>query len=140
MSLNLDAVSQVVCEGEVNPGNKAKVVRLETKRSNWYHNIVEKVINKYGSKKRTREAMFVDLLQVENRMEEYWCEGKKCVSNCIHWVLHSSKMICRKYRYDPCACSSPLVWDESEHAYYRFFLSCDGKTKENIWMLEPPNG
>jgi hypothetical protein len=30
-----------------------------------------------------------------------------------------------------------LVWDESEDAYYRFFLSCDGKTKENLWMSEP---
>jgi hypothetical protein len=73
MSLDLDAVSQVmyVCEGEVNPGNEAKVVRLETKLSNWYHDVVEKVINKSGSKKPTREAMSADLFQVETALEEY---------------------------------------------------------------------
>ncbi len=30
-----------------------------------------------------------------------------------------------------------MVWDESEDAYYNFFLSCNGKTKENIWVSEP---
>ena len=29
------------------------------------------------------------------------------------------------------------MWDASEKAYYRFFLSCDGKKKKNIWMTEP---
>jgi hypothetical protein len=32
--------------------------------------------------------------------------------------------------------SVPLVWDKAEQAYY-FFLSCDGKTKNNIWLSEP---
>ena len=36
-----------------------------------------------------------------------------------------------------CMLAAPLVWDESEEAYYRFFLSCNGKTKENTWMSEP---
>jgi hypothetical protein len=96
-----------------------------------------KELQSRGSKKPTREAMLADLFQVENSLEGYWCEGEKCVSNHTHWVLHSSKTICWECRHNYCAPSSPLVWDESEHAYYRFFLSCNGKSKENIWMLEP---
>jgi hypothetical protein len=30
-----------------------------------------------------------------------------------------------------------LEWDEVEQAYYLSFLSCDGKTKNNIWLSEP---
>jgi hypothetical protein len=42
MSLDLDVVSQVfyLREGEVNPGDEAKVERLETKLSDWYRNVV----------------------------------------------------------------------------------------------------
>jgi hypothetical protein len=32
---------------------------------------------------------------------------------------------------------APLVWDEAEQAYHLFFLSCDGKTKNNFWLSEP---
>ena len=141
MSLDLDVVSQVLYlrEGEVNPGDEAKVVeRLETKLSDWYRDVVQKVgKNKSVSEKPKREDMLADSLEVENGFKGYWCEGEKCVSHRTHWVLHSSKTICWECRHDPCACSSPLVWDESEDVYYTFFLSCDGKTKENIWMSEP---
>jgi hypothetical protein len=30
-----------------------------------------------------------------------------------------------------------LEWEEVEKAYYRFFLSCDGKTKNNFCMMKP---
>jgi hypothetical protein len=39
--------------------------------------------------------------------------------------------------HDPCACILSLVWDVSEQAYYRCFLSTDGKTKKKIWMSKP---
>jgi hypothetical protein len=39
--------------------------------------------------------------------------------------------------HDPCACRAPLVWDVSENAYYRFFLSVNGAIKKNIWKPEP---
>jgi hypothetical protein len=39
--------------------------------------------------------------------------------------------------HDPCACNTPLEWDQAEKAYFHFFLSCDGKTKTNIWMTQP---
>jgi hypothetical protein len=81
--------------------------------------------------------MLADLSQVENSCEGCWCEGEKCVSVCTHWVMHSSKTLCWDCRHDPCPCSPPLVWDEFERAYYGSFLSCDGKTKKNIWMSEP---
>ena len=54
-----------------------------------------------------------------------------------HWVLHDSPSICWDCVHDPCSCEAPLVWDDAEKAYYSFFLSCDGKTKKNIWMTEP---
>jgi hypothetical protein len=38
--------------------------------------------------------------------------------------------------HNPCACRGPLVWDEAKGAYFHFFLSCNGMTKKNIWMLE----
>jgi hypothetical protein len=31
----------------------------------------------------------------------------------------------------------PLVWDVTEQAYYRFFLSTEGKTKKKVWMSKP---
>jgi hypothetical protein len=39
--------------------------------------------------------------------------------------------------HDPCACSPSLVWDDTEQAYYYFFLSCNGKTKKDIWLTKP---
>jgi hypothetical protein len=133
MSLDLDVVSQVfyLHEGEVNPGNEAKVERLETKLSDWYRDVVQKIGNdKSVPEKPKREDMLADPLEVENGFKGYWYEGEKCVSHRTHWVLHSSKRICWKCRHDPCTCSSLLVWDESEDAYYSFFLSCDGKTRK----------
>jgi hypothetical protein len=35
------------------------------------------------------------------------------------------------------ACKPPLEWDQAEMAYFRFFLSCDGKTKTNLWLTRP---
>jgi hypothetical protein len=31
--------------------------------------------------------------------------------------------------HDPCSCCGSSVWDEED-----FFLSCDDKVKQNIWM------
>jgi hypothetical protein len=69
MSLDLDVVSQVLYlrEGEVNPGDEAKVERLETKLSDWYCNVVQKAgKNKYVSEKPKPEDMLADSLEVEN--------------------------------------------------------------------------
>jgi hypothetical protein len=63
MSLDLVVVNQVLYsrEGEVNPGDEAKVERLETKLSDWYRDIVQKVgKNKSVSEKPKREDMLAD--------------------------------------------------------------------------------
>ncbi len=63
MSLDLVVVNQVLYsrEGEVNPGDEAKVERLETQLSDWYRDIVQKVgKNKSVSEKQKREAMLSD--------------------------------------------------------------------------------
>jgi hypothetical protein len=135
MSVDLNVVREVMYlrTGEVHPGDEVRVMRLERKLSDWYRDVCKEP----GSEKPAREEMLADLSQVENACEGYWCEGEKCVSDRTHWVMHSSKTLCWDCSHDPCACSPPLVWDESERAYYGFFLSCDGKTKENIWMSEP---
>jgi hypothetical protein len=39
--------------------------------------------------------------------------------------------------HDPCACRPLLEWDEVDKVYFPFFLSCNGKTKTNIWMTRP---
>jgi hypothetical protein len=53
-------------------------------------------------------------------------------------VINESETNCWDFIHDPCACNPSLVWDEEEKAYYdSFFLSCDGKTKRNIWMSKP---
>jgi hypothetical protein len=89
MSLDLDVVSQVLYlrEGEVNPGDKAKVERLETRLSDWYRDVVQKVgKNKSVSEKPKQKDMLADSFEVENGFKGYWCEGEKCVSHRTHWV------------------------------------------------------
>ena len=139
MSLDLDLVSQVMylADGDVNPGDKEKVVRFEAKLSDWKRDVVDRLMANSSKSLPTREDMSFDFSKIENNFEGYWCEGEKCVSNRTHWVLHNSETLCWECRHDPCACCTPLVWDEMEGAYYGFFLSCDLKTKTNYWMTEP---
>jgi hypothetical protein len=141
MSDELPLVSQVmyfVREGEVEPGDEGKVERLERKSSDWKHDVVARVGK--GLPTPSREDIASDMVQVENNLEGYWCEGEKCMSSPTHWVLHSSETICWDCWYDPCTCSVPLEWDEAKQAYYFFFWSCDGKTKNNIWLSKPTSG
>jgi hypothetical protein len=121
-------------EGVVEPGDEARVERLERKMFDF-----ERDVARVGKKKRTspREDIASNMVDVENKLEGYWCKGEKCLSSRTHWVLHSSETICWDCRHDPCVCAAPLVWDEAEQAYYHFFLSCDGKTKKNFWLSEP---
>jgi hypothetical protein len=135
MNQDLNLVSQVIYlhEGIVELGDEAKVERLEQKILDWKHDVEDDD----GKKSSPKEDMAAEMSKVENCLEGYWCKGEKCVSTCSHWVLHSSETICWDCRHDPCACSPPLVWDDAEYAWYRFFLSCDGKIKKNIWMSEP---
>jgi hypothetical protein len=136
MSADLPLVSQVMYlrEGGVEPGDEARVERLERKISDWERDVSRKV-----KKERTtsREDLVSDMVDTENNLKGYWCEGEKCLSSRTHWVLHSSETICCDCWHDPCACAAPLEWDEAEQAYYNFFLSCDGKTKNNFWLSEP---
>ena len=81
--------------------------------------------------------MPLDLFNLENNFNGYWHEGEKCRCTRTHWVIHDSKSNCWECMHDPCACILPLVWDISEQAYYRCFLSTDGKTKKKIWMSKP---
>jgi hypothetical protein len=137
MSDELPLVSQVMCfrQGEVEPGDEAKVEQLERKLWDWKGDVVGRVGK--GLPTPSQENMASDMVQVANNLEGYWCKGEKCMSSRTHWVLHSSETICWNCWHDPCACSVPLEWDEAEQAYYFFFLSCDGKTKNNIWLSEP---
>jgi hypothetical protein len=118
-------------DGEVNHGDEGRAVRFEKKMLDWRRDIVG------GSKVVTRKEMFTDMCQVENGVKGYWCEGVRCLCARTHWVLQASESFCWDCMHDPCACSTMLVWDKTEEAYYRFFLSCDGKTKKNIWMSKP---
>ena len=133
MSLDLPLVSMVMYlqEGEVIPGDEGRVIRFEKKMADWTRDVID------GSKNSTRTEMLPDMLQVENGFDGYWCEGLKCLCARTHWVLHASESFCWDCMHDPCACSTPLVWDATEKAYYRLFLSCDGKTKKHIWMTKP---
>ena len=134
MSLDLPLVSLVMYlkEGEINPGDEGKVVRFEKKMSDWRRDVIVG-----DSKNLTREDMTSNMCQVENGFVGYWCEGAKCLCARTHWVLQESESFCWDCMHDPCACSTPLVWDATEQAYSRFFLSCDGKTKKNVWMSKP---
>jgi hypothetical protein len=134
MSLDLNLVSQIMYlrEGEVNPGDEAKVVRYESQLSDWKRDV-------HGNSKiiPTKEDMSSEMHQLGNNFGGYWCEGVKCMCERTHWVLNESPTNCWECMHDPCACGAPLVWEEEEQAYFRFFLSCDGKTKRNIWMTKP---
>jgi hypothetical protein len=124
--------------GEVQPGDEAKVVRLEQKLSDWKRDVVDgEGMDLPMPSKNDMASDPYDMVKEKINLRGYWCQGEKCVSSRTHWVLHSSERICWECRHDPCACSPPLVWDETEQAYCRFFLSCDGKTKNNIWLSEP---
>jgi hypothetical protein len=89
-------------EGEVGPGDEAKVVQLERKLSDWKRDVVDRVGKELPTP--SKEDMASDILQVENNLEGYWCEGEKCMSNCTHQVLHSSETICWDCWHDQCAC------------------------------------
>ena len=106
---------------EVKPGDKDKVVRLETKLADSKRGVVDKVIFKSVSTTQKKAEMLSDLSQIEKNFGEYWCEGDKCMSSHSHWVLHSSKTLCWECSHDPCACSAPLVWDKLEMAWYSFY-------------------
>jgi hypothetical protein len=118
MSLDLPLVSLVMYlqEGEINPGDEGKVIRFEKKMSDWRRDVVG------GLKNLTREDMSSNMCQVENGFNGYWCEGVKCLCVRTHWVLHESESFCWDCMHDLCACSTPLVWDATEQAYYNFFV------------------
>jgi hypothetical protein len=136
MSAELPRVSQVMylCEGEADPGDEARAERLEWKLANFERDVARVVKEEPAS---SREGIASDTVDVENKLEGYWCKGEKCLSSRTRWVLHFSETICCDCGHDPCACGAPLVWDEAEQAYHHFFLSCDGKTKSNFWLSEP---
>jgi hypothetical protein len=134
MSAELPLVSQVMYlrEGVVEPGDEARVERLERKMFDF-----ERDVARVGKKKRTspREDIASNMVDVENKLEGYWCKGEKCLSSRTHWVLHSSETICWDCRHDPCACAAPLVWDEAEHAYYHFFCHVTVKPRKTSGFL-----
>jgi hypothetical protein len=139
MSLDLCLISQItyLAEGDVNPGEEAKVARFERKMFDWERDVVQKAMTIRGATKPTRTKMSQDIFKLEHDFGGYWCVGDECKCKRTHWVVHDSVSNCWECMHDPCACNAPLVWDEEEKAYYRFFLSCDGVTKRNIWMSEP---
>ena len=136
--LDLDLVSQIVylASGKIEEGEEEKVVRLEHKLSDWKRDVVGK---KEGleSTNATKEQMSYAAFELERKMEGYWCEGEKCACTRTHWVFHSSESTCWECMHDPCACQPPLLFDEAENAYYRLFLSADGKMKTVVWMSNP---
>jgi hypothetical protein len=73
MSEKLPLVSQVMylCKGDVEPGDEAKVERLERKVSEWKRDVV-----RVGKKIPTssREEMASNMVDVENNLEGYWCK------------------------------------------------------------------
>jgi hypothetical protein len=135
MSLDLDVVSRIMYEreGEVQPGDEAKVARYESKLFDWKRDVL---VGRAGNQP-TAEDMSHEMTQLQSNLNGYWCEGDKCGCKRTHWVINESETNCWDCMHDPCACNPPLVWDEEEKAYYSFFLSCDGKTKRNLWMSKP---
>jgi hypothetical protein len=81
MSKDLDLVSQVMYlhEGEIEPGDEAKVERLECKLLDWKRNVVDRV----GKELPTplKEDMASNMVQFGNNLEGHWCKGEKCVSS-----------------------------------------------------------
>jgi hypothetical protein len=139
MSIHLElcAVSKIMYlrEGEVVPGEEAKIARFEKKMADWQRDVVDKnlLVKTEPVKEEISNAMF----RLERSFGGYWCEGEECVCPQTHWVFNESAGNCYKCNHDPCACNPPLVWDEEESAYYSFFLSSDGAVQTNTWMSEP---
>jgi hypothetical protein len=139
MSLDFDVVSQIMYErdAQVQPGDEPKVARYKSKMFDWKRDVVVKGADNQA----TAEDMSYEMNKLQNNFDGYWCEGYKCGCKRTHWVINESETNCWDCMHDPCACNPPLVyplvWDEEEKAYYSFFLSCDGKTKRNIWMWKP---
>ena len=138
MSLDLDVVSRVMYlqHGDINPGDEMKVARFERKMEEWISDVVDKVITKSPMTKPSKEKISFDMFQLEKSFGGYWCEGEECKCKQSHWGIHVNESNCWDCMHDPCACTPPLLWDNSEKAYYRFCLSGDGKTKKK-WLSEP---
>lgn len=130
MSLDLVVVSMIMYQhkGEVKPGDETKVVRYKNKIFDWKRDVVVEGADNDISARMNK---------VENNFDGYWCEGEKCWCKRTHWVINASETNSWDCMHDPCAWNPPLEWEEVEKAYYHFFLSCDGKTKNNIWMMKP---
>ena len=131
-------------EGQVTPGDEDKVDRFEKKISEWKRDVEGKnwVKPPKYDKHHTRPQKWKTevanaFFELERAYGGYWCEGEECECPRSHWVIFASKTTCWDCMHDPCTCRGPLEWDEAENAYSRFFLSCDGRVKENIWMTEP---
>jgi hypothetical protein len=129
MSLNLPLVSLVkyLQEGEVNPGDEGKVIRFEKKMLDWRRDVVG------GSKNFTRKDMSSDMCQVENSFDGYWCKGVKCLFARTHRVLHEmlglhARSVCMQHTVGLGCYGAGLL---------PLFLSCDVKTKTNVWMSKP---
>jgi hypothetical protein len=90
MSLYLCLVSQIMYlrEGEVTPGDEAKVERYEKKLANWKRDFIDVV---KSTNQRTKEEISGDMFKVGNSFDGYWCEGEKCLCERTHWVLYYSK-------------------------------------------------
>jgi hypothetical protein len=146
MSLELCVISQIMYleEGEIQPGDEEKVDRFEKKISEWQRDVVGKDLVKpptYDSQnvrpKKWKTEICNAFHEIERDFGGYWCQGEECQCNRSHWVIHASATTCWECMHDPCACDGPLIWDEAENAYYRFFVSGDGMVKQIIWMTEP---
>jgi hypothetical protein len=137
--LEMSAVCKIMyhTEGYIYPGDEEKVRRYEQKIAEWKRDVFDKKPKMEGAAEPTKKELADEFWELENSFSGYWCEGEECMCKRTHWVIHASVTTCWECMHDPCACRGPLVWDEVEKAYYRFFLSCDGKTKKNVWMTEP---
>jgi hypothetical protein len=120
-------------EGEVNPGDEAKVIQYEKN--------IRMETRCFGGKLRE------DAVEGPNCYRHYqtrkWLQrilvrgSQMRVPEKSLGRLYSSKSNCWDCMHDPCACNPPLVWDDEENGCYSFFLSCDGRTKRNTWMTQP---
>ncbi len=83
MSAELPLVSQVMYlrEGVVEPGDEARVEQLERKLADFERDIARVAKEEPAS---SREAIASDMVDVENKLEGYWCQGEKCLSICTH--------------------------------------------------------
>jgi hypothetical protein len=73
MSKELDLVSQVMYlrEGEVEPGDEAKVERLERKLSDWKRDVVDRVPVGKELPTQSKEDMASNVVQVESGLGGY---------------------------------------------------------------------